>query len=389
MSRKSLIMSAWVGVLSGAASALFLHAIDWATRTRESHAGLIYFLPLGGLLSGFLYHRFGRDIERGHNLILEEVHEPRAVLPRKMAPIIFIASTLTHLFGGSAGREGAAVQISASLSDQISRWIPFSKEERLTLLMAGMGAGFGASVGAPLAGMLFGLEVISLRGHRWKAALSCGIASCVAFATASALHAPHSKYLKVQPSTHFIEALISVALAGALFGLAASLFVRLTHFVESLFDRLSIDPILRPVLGGALVILAYALVGSRDYAGLGIRVIEESFAIQHPFQLAPVKLLVTALTVGCGFKGGEFIPLVFIGATLGSALSTLLPASPSLLGAVGFASVFGAASKTPWACTVMAIELFGPSVTLYALVGCRIAYIVSGRHRLYRSQVPR
>jgi len=348
---------------------------------------LILLLPLAGLISGLTYYRFGNKVESGFNLILDEIHRPKRIIQLRMAPLVLIGTLLSHLFGGSSGREGTAVQMGASLSDQLSKGLPINSRDRKALLVAGAGAGFGAAIGAPFAGALFGMEVLYITGFKVFALVECVVASFVGYGITLILRAPHSTYPTITPPHLDLRTVGSITIASIVFGLASIFFVQSTHLIESAYRKLSIQPWLRPVIGGSLIVLFYSYIGTDRYAGLGIPVIQNALQIPSSF-LDPIwKLVSTALTVGSGFKGGEFIPLVFIGTTLGSALSLLLPVSPQLLGGLGFAAVFGAASNTPIACAVMATEIFGLPVAPYALFTCLMSYYVSGQRRIYRGQV--
>jgi H+/Cl- antiporter ClcA len=379
-------LSAIVGVLAGISSAIFLILLQAATEARLSHPEIIWLLPLAGLLIGWIYHQYGRDVAAGSHLILDEIHNPRNVVPAKMAPLILGGTVLTHLFGGSAGREGTAVQMGASLADQLSRFFKIEKEERKILLVSGAGAGFGAAIGAPWAGMIFGMEVIQVGRLRPFAWMECFIASFIGYFTAVLLRAPHSVFPQWQPSGWHYMDFVYVSIAGVAFGLTARVFVIITHFIEKLQARFVHYPPLRPLLGGLLIVGLYYVEGSYHYAGLGISHIQEALLSTVSFAEPALKSGFTALTVGSGFKGGEFVPLVFIGTTLGSALSQLLPVSLGLLASVGFAAVFAGAANTPVACSVMAIEIFGPAIAPFALIACFASYYFSGHPGIYKTQ---
>lgn len=384
-------LSVLIGILSGTAAAVFLIALEWATQTRNDNMYLIWALPLAGLAIGVIYHRFGNASARGHNLILEEIHNPKKILPIQMAPFVLGGTVLTHLFGGSAGREGTAVQMGASLSDQLARFFKIEMDERKRLLMAGAGAGFGAAIGTPWAGAVFGMEVIQIGKIKWSAWLECLVASFVAYYTSVFLQAPHSQFPKIHIESFEIQACLWVAIAGIVFGLAARAFSFVTHSIERLNSHFIKYPPLRPFVAGFILVILYYIEGTYRYVGLGISVITDAFRTQ-PFletslQDPVLKTLFTALTVGSGFKGGEFVPLVFIGATLGSALTLVLPVSLKMLVAVGFAAVFAGAANAPIACSLMAIEIFGMDIAPYAAIGCFMSYFCSGHKGIYTSQV--
>ncbi len=388
-----------IGVLAGSAAAIFLNSLEWASRFRDSHRQIIWALPLAGLAIVWAFQRFGQSVNPGINLIIDEIHDPKNVVPLKMAPLILAGTLLTHLFGGSAGREGTAVQMSASLADQLSRFFSIETVERKILLVAGAGAGFGAAIGTPWAGVVFGMEVIHIGRLKPFAWIECFIASFTAYYTAVFLGAHHSvfslggfevaEFSRAGGSTVFVT-LFYVALAGALFGLTAACFIRLTHLIERLLGQAVKPALLRPFVGGLLLVFLFWLEGSYRFIGLGIseiqRVLSSDSQAVTSFSVPLLKSAFTALTVGSGFKGGEFIPLVFIGTTLGGALSLVLPLTPQFLGALGFAAVFAGAANVPITCTIMACELFGFTLLPYALVACFFSYYFSGHPGIYRSQ---
>lgn len=383
---KSLGLSAIAGVLAGTAAAVFLILLDLATKSRDAHPEIIWFLPLAGFVIGWIYWTYGGSSAKGNNLIIDEIHDPKNVLPPQMSPFVLLGTVITHLFGGSAGREGTAVQMGASLSDQMGRFFRVTAEERKILLTCGAGAGFGAAIGAPWAGVIFGMEVVRIGGFRPFAVPQSFIASFIAYGMTRLLHAPHTHYPEPDLPGFDIEILFYVILAGAAFGLCARAFTMATHFVENNLAKFVKYPPLKPALAGLAIVLLYRWEGSYRYAGLGLSVIQDSFLAPASFTDPAWKGFFTALTVGSGFKGGEFIPLVFMGATLGSALGLIFPVSFSLLTGLGFAAVFAGAANTPLACTVMAMELFGPRIGLYALVACTVSYLFSSHNGIYHTQ---
>lgn len=378
--------SVLIGMLSGIAAAIFLSSLNWATSYRESNIWIIWLLPLAGLFIGYYYHKYGKRAEGGTGLILEEIHNPTHIIPLRMAPFVLIGTVITHLFGGSAGREGTAVQMGSTLADQLSHFFHIEPEERKILLIAGAGAGFSAAIGAPWAGTIFGLEVIQIGRLRFFALFECFISSFVAFYTCRELGAPHSHFPEVAGVIFNSTTIGSVILAGLVFGIAANIFVRLTHFIERLQKKFIKIPAVRPLIAGCLIVVLYYLEGSYRYVGLGIPYIQQSFAQSASWFDPILKIIFTALTIGSGYKGGEFVPLVFIGTTLGSFISTLLPISLPLTTALGFASVFGAAANTPIACAIMASEIFGWELAPYAFLCCWVAYFMTGHLGIYKNQ---
>ncbi len=365
---------------------VFLRSLAFITDFREKTPLLIFGLPFAGLLIGYLYLLSGNAATKGTNLILEEIQNPKNVVPFRMAPLILFSTLITHLFGGSAGREGTAVQIGSSLSDQLFHFFRISQEERKILLVAGASAGFSAAIGAPLAGMIFGMEVIHIGKLKFFAWIECAVASYSAFYTASLLGSHHVQFPRMNMIELNPKTLFFILFAGMIFGLAAYFFSKMTHFVEFILNRWVKYPPLKPFYAGILLSLLFYFEGSYRYSGLGLPVIQESFsqllAIKDPL----LKSFFTSLTIGSGFKGGEFIPLVYIGSTLGNVLSNLFPVSFQLLASLGYVAVFAGAANTPIACTLLAIELFGYQITPYAFVACMMSYYFSGNRGIYKSQ---
>ena len=379
-------IAALAGILGGSASALLLVSLSWATQTREAHRWLIALLPVAGLLVGLMYRFLGTSVEAGNNLILDEIHTPSRTIPVRMTPLILIGTFLTHLFGGSAGREGTAIQTGASLADQLARPFRLNPRERRVLLMCGISAGFASVFGTPLAGAIFGLEVLALGTVSYDAIAPCFLAAFLGDFTTRAWHVQHTLYAVTGvPSLH-LTGFAWAALAGAVFGLVGMGFARLTHSIGHLFKTFIAWSPLRPFVGGILVALAVFALGTTRYIGLGIPTIQAAFGPRHDPQDWLLKFLFTAVTLGAGFKGGEVTPLFFIGATLGNALAYLLPLPPSLLAGMGFVAVFAGAANTPIASSFMAIELFGAEAGAYAAIACVFSYLFSGHGGIYDAQ---
>jgi H+/Cl- antiporter ClcA len=378
------------GVLGGTASAVLLVSLEYATKTREAHRWIIGLLPVAGFAVGCLYHYFGRTVERGNNLILDEVHaevaDPRTTIPFRMTPLILLGTFLTHLFGGSAGREGTAIQTGASLADQLARPFRMTGAERRLLLMAGISAGFASVFGTPLAGAVFGMEVLAIGWVSYEAMVPCFVAAFVGDLTTRAWQVHHTTYKVAEVPAVSALGLVYAALAGAAFGLVAMAFARTTHAISAAFRRRFSFAPLRPLVGGVVVALAVLAAGTTKYIGLGIPGIQAAFVGRQPWYDWAAKFAFTSVTLGAGFKGGEVTPLFFIGATLGNALSRVLPLSPGLLAGMGFVAVFAGAANTPLASTLMAVELFGGEVGAYAGVACVFSYLFSGHAGIYSAQ---
>lgn len=383
---KWFFLALLVGALSGSASALFLHALDWTTQTRESNYWLLMLLPVGGLLIGLTYHYFGESVVKGNNLIIENYHVPKKLIPFKMTPMVLFGTLITHLFGGSAGREGTAVQMGGAIADQFSLLKFLKQDDRKLLLIMGVSAGFASVFGTPLAGAVFALEVMALGQMRFSAIVPSFFAAIIAHYICLIWNVQHTHYvISSVPDLNLFHILLSIA-AGIVFGLAAFLFAQANHLFSKGFSQRIKYPPFRPLFGGLVLSLIVLFSGSTRYLGLGIPIIQEAFtqsALPYDFIL---KLLFTAFTLGAGFKGGEVTPLFFIGATLGNALAWMLPLPMSLLAGMGFVAVFAGATNTPIACILMGIELFGIESGIYIGLACVSAYLFSGHRGIYSAQ---
>lgn len=376
-----------VGLLSGSASALFLASLEWATGQRLQTPALLWGLPAAGAAVGWLYSRFGKGSEKGNNLILDQIHRPNQQVPLRMAPLVLLGTVATQLFGGSAGREGTAVQMGSSLADAVAHRLRLSGTDRRLLLMSGISGGFGSVFGTPLAGTVFGMEVLRVGAIRYEAMVACLTAAMVGDRVTLAWGIKHSHYAVTSVPEFSLPVALKILVSGVLFGLAALLFAELTHALKTLFKTLVPSPSLRPAAGGLLVILLALSVGTRQYLGLGLPLIEGSFSPEPvPAMAFFWKTVFTALTLGTGFQGGEVTPLFVVGATLGNVLGYLWSLPPDLMAAVGFVAVFAGAANTPLACLLLGAELFGAAPLPYIGIGTIISYVFSGHRGIYLAQ---
>ncbi|RZF59248.1 voltage-gated chloride channel protein [Sphingomonas populi] len=382
-----------LAALVGTLCAAFLWSLDVVTRLRFVWPWLLYLLPLGGFAVGLLYHLTGRSVEGGNNLIVEQIHEPGAGVPLRMAPLIFFGTVVTHLFGGSAGREGTAVQLGGSLASSFGRALRLDADGTRILLMAGIAAGFGAVFGTPIAGAVFALEVLAIGRVEYRALGPCLIAALVGDWACLAWGIHHNVY-RVE-SLVPVDALLTAkaGIAGVAFGLVGLVFAEANHALGGWLKRIVQYGPLRPVIGGGAVIALVYLLGTRDYLGLGtLAATPDSLTIAsffgpdtHPWSWA-LKLLFTVVTLSAGFKGGEVTPLFFIGAALGNALAPMFGVPTDVFAAIGFVALFAGAANTPLACTFLGIELFGAIYAVPIAVACFVAYRCSGHNGIYLSQ---
>lgn len=392
-----------ISVAVGSVVAFFLWLLDLATETRVTHPWLLYLLPFAGLVIVFSYRLGGKNAEAGNNLILDEIHEPGAGVPGRMAPLVLFGTVVTHLFGGSAGREGTAVQIGGAISEKLCALFRLDADTRRLMLTAGVAAGFGACFGTPLAGAIFAIEVLAIGRIKFDAVIPALFAASLADLVCTAWGPPHTHYRidyleqVVQWQEHMGFNLVltgKILLAAIAFGLAGYLFGELIHLIKDVFKVTLKKPYVIVFTGGLIIIGLVWLIGNGDYIGLGVRASREGgVSILSAFYAGGaewyswmLKLLLTAITLAAGFKGGEVTPLFFIGATLGNSLSWMMNAPVDLFAALGLLAVFAAATNTPLACTIMGVELFGAEYMVYFALACFVAYAFSGHTGIYGSQ---
>lgn len=382
---KWLFFSTVVGAVVGTFSSFFLIALHWATAYRETHIWVIAFLPLGGLLIGLSYHYYGNTVEKGTNLLIEECHSPKTILPLRMAPLVVFGTLTTHLLGGSAGREGTAVQMGGALADQFTNYFKLNSNDRSILLITGISGGFAAVFGTPIAAAFFAIEVLVFKKKYFKSLFPSLITALIANYVVHLWHVTHTHYPVPITPIMGLTPLFWAGGAGILFGITALVFSKALHMMTAFFKKCKYPPF-RPLIGGIVLVGLVCYLGTTKYIGLGIPIIESAFQNELvPYDWA-IKLILTVITLGSGFKGGEVTPLFFIGATLGNALFLFIPLPLGLLAAMGFVALFAAATNTPVASAVMGIELFGLECTIYLGIACFFAYLFSGTTGIYTSQ---
>jgi H+/Cl- antiporter ClcA len=386
---KWVVISLLVACIVGSATAWFLMALDFVTTWRSDHIWIVNFLPLIGLAIGLAYHYYGAETKKGNNLILE-AHQSTDTLvkpiPLLMAPLIFISTLLTHLAGGSAGREGTAVQMGGAIADQFTNLFKLNAAERKTVLIIGVSAGFAAVFGTPWAAAIFALEIMSFKKIKIENIIP-------SFATAFGAHyicltwqVKHTIYsIPLIPAISFSNFTWSI-LAGLIFGLTALAFTYSNKLFESLFSKIKFAP-LRPFVGGIFIALFIVLANSTKYIGLGIPSISNAFVSPAGNFDFAIKLLLTSFTLSAGFKGGEVTPLFFIGATLGNLLIWFIPLPMALLAGMGFVAVFAGATHCALASIVMGVEIFGLQAGLYIGIASIVAYFSSGIHGIYSAKL--
>ena len=382
---KWVLFSILSGIAIGLVGTAFYFCMDLVTKIRFEHPWLICLLPAAGLLITGVYQLLKDENDSGTNLILSAIHSGDNI-PLRMAPLIFFSTLITHLFGGSAGREGAALQLGGSIGSGIGTLFRFSDKEQKVLIMCGMSAAFSAVFGTPLAAAIFAMEVVSVGIMHYSALLPCVISSLIAHQIAVAFGATAESFAISNIPSVAIGPALEIALLAVLCALASILFCILLHQTGHLFQKLFTNKYLRIVIGGLIIIALTALVGNQNYNGTGMNVIQQCFQGSTPPLAFLLKMVFTAITLAVGYKGGEIVPSFFIGATLGCFFGTVAGISPSLCAAVGMGAVFCGVTNCPITSLLICFELFGFDGMPYYLLAIAISYVVSGYYGLYQSQ---
>jgi H+/Cl- antiporter ClcA len=380
-------LAALVGLLCGGAASLFLTLLDWVTDTRVHHSELVFLLPVAGLLVGLVYQRWGAPVARGTGLVIDALADGGPPVPLRMAPMVLFGTLMTHLFGGSAGREGTAVQMGASLADGLAhRARLFEPGLRRSVIIAGVAGGFGAVFGTPIAGAVFALEFSKVGTLENRAFVPALLAALVGDLTTRALGVGHTAFPEVAPLTLSPHVLLKWAIFAVAIALVTVVFIALTGRMKRLFERHLPRLPMRMAVGGLVVIALWQLAQTDDYLGLGVPTIAASFHEDVPAFAFLAKLVFTAATLAFGFLGGEVTPLFFVGATLGNALAGPLELPMAMCAGVGLAAVFGAASNAPIALSIMAVELCGAAILPHVALVTGLAWLMTGRRSIYPAQ---
>lgn len=377
----STISGAVIGVIGAAFYILMQKAIDF----RTEYYFIILFLPFAGLAIIALYHLMHEGGNQGTNLVLASIHSNKEI-PVKLTPLIFISTIVTHLFGGSAGREGAALQLGGSIGNFLGRFFKFDDNDRRVVIMCGMSAAFSAVFGTPIAAALFSMEVVSVGIMHYSALVPCAIASLVSSAVAVRLGTVPERYEVLDiVDFSFITGAETIVLAILCAGISV-LFCILLHQTEKQLKLRIPNPYIRVFAGGLFIVLLTYVLGTGDYNSTGSQVIEHAINGKAKPEAFILKMIFTAVTLGCGFKGGEIVPSFFIGSTFGCLFGTLLGFSPSLCASIGMVSVFCGVTNCPITSLVIGIELFGTEGIPYYLLAIAVSYMLSGYYGLYHSQ---
>ena len=373
-----------VGVVCGTIAAAFGMVIDAATAARQKYDWLVWLMPVAGLAIVGMYHLSGITKPMGTNRVLLAVKEEEGVAIR-MAPLIYISSMLTHLTGGSSGREGAALQIGGSVANFIGRQFKLSHLDLRTITMCGMAAGFSGLFGTPLAAGIFAMEIADGTLH-YAVLLPCMLSSIVARVTAEKFGIQAAAFTVTGYPGLTLHSVLAVLVFGVMCALLSILFVEVLHCIDWTYAQYLKNPYLRIAVAGLIVAAGTTLLGTRDYNGAGTEVIVRALAGEARPEAFLLKILFTALTLEAGFKGGEIVPTFFIGATFGCTFAPLVGLDPSFAAALGMTALFCGVTNCPIASMLLSFELFGgQGLVLFALC-CSMSYMLSGHFSLYTAQ---
>ena len=381
---KWIVVGGLVGGVGGVVGALFHLGVNYATEVRLAHPWVLYLLPVGGLVIAGLY-KLCRLEGKGTNAIIESVHFGSDV-PLLLVPLIFVSTVITHLCGGSAGREGAALQIGGGIGYRTGRLLQLGEKDLPLATLCGMSGVFSALFGTPLTATVFALEVISVGVLYYAGLIPCITAAMTGYLVSLLMGVPPTRFTVAMPPLDAWTMLLVVVLA-ILCALVSILFCRGLHITEHLAEQWLKNSFLRAAVGGLIIVLATLALGTTDYNGAGMDVIQRAVEQGQADGWAWfLKLTFTAVTIGCGFKGGEVVPSFFVGATFGCAAGGLLGLPPSFAAAVGLVAVFCGAVNCPIASVILSVELFGAGGMAYFAAACAISYLLSGYCGLYSSQ---
>lgn len=374
-----------VGCIVGSIGCVFYLLLMAVGDFRVAHPMVIWLLPIGGILIVFLYRIFGVHESQGTNLVLLAVRSEEDV-PLKMSPLIFIGTIITHFVGGSAGREGAALQLGGSLAQQLGRWFKLDAKDMHIITMCGMSACFSAVFGTPIASAVFSLEVVSVGVMYYAALVPCALASIISVLISNALGVTHEAFNVAGNPTVSALPLMKVLVFGALCALVSFLFCKLLSQTEQLAKQTIKNQYLRTIVGSVLILVLTLMLNTRDYLGAGMPIIQDALSGNvKPFAFV-LKMLFTAITLAAAFKGGEIVPCFFVGATFGAVIGPLLGLDASFCAALGMIAVFCGVTNCPVTSIIMGFELFGMPIAPYLLIVCATSYMLSGYTGLYSKQ---
>ena len=385
VSIKWVIFAILVGGIVGLCGTAFYFCLTFVTVLRGQNPWLLYLLPVGGLIIVGAYHLLRDEKDTGTNLVISAIHSDDE-LPLRMAPLIFISTLITHLFGGSAGREGAALQMGGSIGNAIGKLFRFDDKDKHVMIMCGMSAAFSALFGTPMAAAILPMEIVSVGVMYYTALVPCVISSLVAHGVAY-LFGVSNQWFSIEHIPDFgILPAVQISILAVLCALVSIVFCVLLHKSEEIYRKLFQNPYIRIFAGGCIVVILTMLVGNQNYNGTGIGIIQMCIDGTVRPEAFLLKMIFTALTLGAGYKGGEIVPSFFTGAAFGCLFGTLTGISPTLCTAVGMTAVFCGVTNCPITSLLISFELFGYDGMPYFLLAVAFSYMLSGYFGLYRSQ---
>jgi len=382
---KWVVFGSLTGALVGFFSSAFYFVLSFVNIVREQNDWIIYLLPVGGLAIVALYKILHNEKDGGTNLVISAIHSGNRI-PLRMTPSIFFSTAITHLFGGSAGREGAALQIGGSIGNALGTVFKFDEKDKHVVIMCGMSAAFSTLFGTPMAAAIFPMEVVSVGVMYYMALVPCVVSSLTAHGVAVLLGVAGESFHVTGIPTLSLLPVLQIVLVAVICAFVSIGFCGVLHRIEELYKKYLKNPYIRIFVGGCAVVLLTVLVGNHDYNGAGMHTIElavEGHVVPEAFFL---KMIFTALTIGAGYKGGEIVPTFYVGATLGCLLGQLLGFSPSLCAAIGMVSLFCGVTNCPISTLLISFELFGFEGMPYYLLAVAFSYMLSGYSGLYHSQ---
>lgn len=382
---KWLLCSSFLGVVIGFVGAVFYKALQYVTNLRTTYSFTLYLLPLAGIIIIFLYRLAHETNNTGTNLVISAI-QSNVEVPIKVAPLIIISTLLTHLCGGSAGREGAALQVGGSLGDFFAKLFHFDDKDTRIMIMCGMSACFSALFGTPISAAIFSMEVISVGVMYYAALVPCIISALIAQGIASLFGVTPTTFAIGEACGFNISTGVRFLIMSVLFALVSIAFCYILHTSAKLYSTYIGNPYIRIVIAGIIVIVLRLLFQTTDYLGAGAPMIASSFINSCAWYVFILKMLFTAATLGGGFKGGEIVPTLFVGATLGSFLAPIFGLPVGLCAACGMVSVFCGVTNCPLTSFIISIEMFGLSSMKFVIICIAISYMLSGYYSLYNSQ---
>lgn len=381
---KWIIISIITGVVGGAVGSIFHLSVELATKTRIEHSWILYLLPFGGLLIVFMYKK-GMKGDPGTNLVINSIRTDGKV-PFLMAPLIFLGTVITHLFGGSAGREGAALQLGGSIGSQIGNLIGLDEKDMHLITLCGMSSVFSALFGTPLTATFFAMEVISIGIIHYSAFIPCIVSSVTAYYISIYFGLDPVRFnLNVIPEISLIN-IVKVMILGSLCAVVSIIFCNLLHKSNNISKKIISNAYVRVFIGGIIIVLLTIIIGTRDYNGAGMDVILNAMNGTAKPEAFLLKMLFTAITISVGYKGGEIVPTFFIGATFGCVVGKFLGLDPCFGAAVGLVALFCGVVNTLITSIILSIELFGAGNIVLFAIACGVSYMESGYYSLYSSQ---